>query len=111
MTYEEMAKLVASKLSREELIELATMLDEDARNLFCFCIQAETAKVAPELYGDKPLEKFATEVRKAKTPDGPWSEPLCIAVNTVGPESPVWSKSKPRKRGGWEQRRVVRRKA
>lgn len=45
-----MARLVASKLTRDELIELSELLDQDGGDEFNTCIQAETCKVAPELY-------------------------------------------------------------
>lgn len=51
MKYQKMAKLVASKLSKEELIKLAELLDEDSQDDFWFFIQEETEKVAPELFG------------------------------------------------------------
>lgn len=62
-TYKNMAKLVASKLSKVELIDLAVLLDEDAGNDFCYFIQEETAKVCPEMYesdiGKKKKEKYS----------------------------------------------------
>lgn len=54
-TYKSMAQLVASKLTTAELKSLAVLLDGDARNDFCFHIQEETAKVAPELFGPVKL--------------------------------------------------------
>lgn len=48
--YSNMARLVASKLTKEELIHLAKLLDEDNGYEFCYCIQEECSKIAPELY-------------------------------------------------------------
>lgn len=50
--YERMARLVASRLTPAELVELANLLDEDADGEFCFRVQAETYKIKPELYVD-----------------------------------------------------------
>jgi hypothetical protein len=58
--YEWAANLVAGKLTKEELKVLAVLLDEDADNDFCFYIQAECEKVAPEMYAD-PLDKKSKE--------------------------------------------------
>lgn len=52
MNYKQAAKLVAAKLTKDQLIKLAELLDGDAGNDFCFHIQEETAKVAPHLYAD-----------------------------------------------------------
>jgi len=56
-SYKTMAKLVANRISREELIQLAELLDADGGNDFCHFIQGECAKVAPELYADPETEK------------------------------------------------------
>jgi len=53
-SYKAIANLVASKLTKKELIELAELLDGDAGNDFCHFIQVECEKVAPELYADPP---------------------------------------------------------
>ncbi len=48
--YKEIAQLIASKLTVEEIKELAILLDGDAGNDFCYFVQEECQKVAPELY-------------------------------------------------------------
>jgi len=52
--YVEFARIIASKLTREQLIALAEALDEDVHMEFEAAIQAECQKIAPELYGDEP---------------------------------------------------------
>ncbi len=49
--YQAMATLVASKLTKDELISLAELLDGEIDGDFCFFIQEETSKVTPELFG------------------------------------------------------------
>jgi hypothetical protein len=70
MTHEDMAKLIASKLTREELVDLANLLDEDRDNDFCYYIQGEAQKVAPEIFGRgrvivllKSLNEFTNTVQ------------------------------------------------
>ena len=48
--HEELAQLVAGKLTKEELVELTEMLDGDSLYDFLWCIYLECQKVAPELY-------------------------------------------------------------
>ena len=51
-TYKAMAELIASKLTREELIELENLLDMDSDDAFFWAIAMEVQKVAPELFAD-----------------------------------------------------------
>lgn len=57
-----MAKLIARKLTKTELISLATTLDEDANNDFCFYIQEQCCKIAPELYGSVDRSFFESDI-------------------------------------------------
>lgn len=74
MTYKELAALVASKLDRSQLIDLAEMLDQDAGNDFCFFIQEECCKIAPELYGDPEGYKPTKEELDLAQDARPWDD-------------------------------------
>lgn len=56
--YQKLARLVASRLTKTELVELAEALDTDSRDEFCHQIQLETEKVAPELFRDDTPPKL-----------------------------------------------------
>lgn len=59
--YKKLANLVASKLSKKELIQLAFALDKDSGSDFCYWIQHETQKIVPELYN---YSKYSSEEEK-----------------------------------------------
>jgi len=48
--YSRFAKLIASKLTKEELIKFAEVIDGDAYAEFSYAIQVETEAVAPEVF-------------------------------------------------------------
>ena len=65
-THEELARLVAGKLTKTELVELTEMLDGDSLYDFVWCIHLECQKVAPELYRAARLYRVdATKQRSA----------------------------------------------
>ncbi len=49
-THEQMAKTLAKKLTKDELIELFTLLDEDQEGLLFEAVGAQVARVAPEIF-------------------------------------------------------------
>lgn len=64
-----MALLVASKLSKPELIELSELLDGDSQDEFNRWIQASAAAIAPELFIDVSKirsKRSGTSSRKKK---------------------------------------------
>lgn len=49
-TYESMAQLIASKLTKDELLQLFVLLDEDGNNSFWSSVAMELEKVKPEFF-------------------------------------------------------------